>query len=79
MSDSTKDTMTTILDIQCKQIEEMSLNIKELTANLNKLIIDFEVFKKEMQIKSGIFGLIGGCIPVAIGFLMWLLEEKLIR
>lgn len=62
-------------DDQKETLNKLETNIEVMKGKLNKYVTDFEVFKKEMQIKSGVWGLVGGCIPVAVGLLAWLLQE----
>ena len=62
-------------DDQKRDLEKLTTNIEVLNNKLNKYVVAFEVFKKEMQIKSSVWGLVGGCIPVAVGLLAWLLQE----
>ena len=61
-------------DYQKHDLEKLVTSVEVLSGKLNKYVVDFEVFKKEMQIKSGIWGIIGGCVPVALGILIWLLQ-----
>lgn len=41
----------------------------ELIEKINDIEVEFNSFKSEMQVKSGIWGLIGGMIPTAIALI----------
>jgi hypothetical protein len=41
----------------------------ELIEKINDLEVEFNAFKSRMQVKSGVWGLIGGMIPTAIALI----------
>jgi hypothetical protein len=51
------------------QQEEMGEQVTELRIQLSKLDVAF-------KIKSGIWGLIGGAIPVALALIIWLVRSQ---
>ena len=53
---------------------EMSKNIEELKEDMNYSKRNFFVFKKEINIKTGIWGIIGGAVPVAVGLAYYFLH-----
>ena len=48
------------------ELERLSECYMSLDEKWKDLHTDFKVFKKEMQIKAGIWGLIGGAIPIIV-------------
>ena len=47
----------------------------EIIERITKLDTSFKVFQKEMGIKSGVWGLIGGAIPVAVMLAFILMKQ----
>ena len=49
----------------------------DVQRELSAIRMDLEVLKKEMQIKSGMWGLLGGAVPIIIGLLVYILQRLL--
>lgn len=54
------------------ELERLDDNIKELTVAVNSLVTEVAMLK----VKAGIWGAIGGAIPVAVGLLVYYLRTK---
>lgn len=55
-------------------LKDQDEDLKQLTKEIHQLRISVEVLKNEMKIKSGIWGMLGGLIPVLIGLGIWALK-----
>lgn len=51
-------------------------DLKKHCARMNEQLIELRVELGKLQIKSGIWGLIGACIPVGIGLLVVYLKSN---
>jgi hypothetical protein len=58
-----------------ENIKELSSAQKELLDHSQKVEIAVQVLKKEFQIKSGLYGLIGGGLTVLLGLGLWLVQR----
>ena len=47
-------------------LDSLTDSYKELASSYNDLNTEFQVFKIEMKLKSGVWGLLAGAIPSAI-------------
>lgn len=63
---------------ELKQHGEQLSSIKKQLDEMNlKLNIDIASMKKELEVKSGLFGVIGGLIPVILFLIYELLKSKI--
>ena len=62
-------------DEQKDETRKLEQKVDALTEKINRYIISHEVFKKEMKIKSGIWGFVAGSMP----FALFLLKELIIK
>lgn len=53
---------------------KLSMKIDSLHEKINQYITNQKVFEKEMKIKSGIWGVIGGSFPILITLLIYFLQ-----
>ncbi|MBW1812509.1 MAG: hypothetical protein JRJ39_02205 [Deltaproteobacteria bacterium] len=54
------------------QLETDGKCLRELKESITKLRVEVG----QLKVKSGIWGLIGGAVPVAIGLAVWLLKTS---
>lgn len=54
-----------------KTLEDQSIDIKEIRDTIGDIKIDIATLK----VKSGVWGAIGGLIPVLIAILFWVMER----
>jgi len=66
-------------DVQLKQTEELKGKIESMQTQLISLTISFSVFKKEMRIKSGLFGFLAGCVPIFLTILIFLVQHLITK
>jgi len=59
-----------------KELQRLNKNYEILNSYITDLQINTKSFEKEMNIKSSIFGIIGGIIPIAIMIAVYLLTKK---
>lgn len=57
-----------------KKVEDLDKSYVKLSEQLVQIRILQAEFKKELQVKSGIFGVLGGFIPMAIMVIIWLVK-----
>ena len=55
-----------------KELERLNDCYESLNKNLNKMNVEIA----KLKVKSGVWGLVGGAIPVAIGLAIWLLKSN---
>lgn len=54
------------------ELERLNDGYEEINKNVNKIRVEIAM----LQVKSGIWGVIGGCIPLMVAFMFWLLKSK---
>jgi hypothetical protein len=54
------------------QLETDSKCLRELKEEITKLRVEVG----QLKVKSGVWGLIGGAVPVAVGLVVWLIKSK---
>lgn len=54
------------------ELERLNNCYEELNKSVNKVHVEIAM----LQVKSGIWGAIGGCIPLMVAFVYWLLKSK---
>jgi len=58
------DITTRINDLEIRLLEKINLIDKKVVA---------------LQVKAGVWGLVGGAIPVSIGILVWIFQSRLLK
>ena len=59
---------------QEKMSERFSKDIMKLRDDVNEDVLDIKTDIARLQVKAGIWGLIGASIPVAVGLGIWVLK-----
>jgi hypothetical protein len=54
------------------QLETDTKCLRELKEEITKLRVEVG----QLKVKSGVWGLIGGAVPVAVGLVVWLIKSK---
>jgi len=54
---------------------QLETDTKCLT-DIKKELTDIKVEIGKLKVKSGVWGMVGGAIPVAVGFILWLLKSS---
>jgi len=62
-------------DVQLTQTNDLKSKIETMQTQLTQLTISFNVFEKEMRIKSGLFGFLAGCVPIFLTILVYLVQH----
>ncbi len=55
------------------ELQRLNVNYENLTSQVQRVQVQIATLK----VKSGIWGVIGGSIPIMVGVLIWLLRTKL--
>ena len=73
--DAWKNAILISLEDQKHCNEETNKKIELLSDKINSYLVAFRVHEREMKVKSGIWGIIGGSIPILIGFGIYIIKE----
>lgn len=55
-------------------LDGIKLKIDRIDAMVDEVRIDIATTRTELRIKSGLWGALGGMIPILIGLLIWLVK-----
>lgn len=61
---------------ELKQIlEETRSDVREIRTSINNFMIKTTADVASLKVKSGVWGVLGGCIPVVVGLGVWAITK----
>jgi hypothetical protein len=74
--DEWKQVVLTTLDRTEVNIKDLSNTIKELDAKVDALCLNYASFKSKMEVKSGIWGVMGGALSAILMAIIYFITKK---